>query len=52
MFAFVSSIVFAGAAYLAANSVMTTFQESRTRIADALHGRPLQRISPLLRAAA
>ena len=52
MFAYVSSIAFAGAAYLAANSVMTTLQDNRSRIADALRGRPLERISPLLSAAA
>ncbi len=52
MFALVSSFAFAGAAYLAANSVMTTFHDSRARITDALHGRPLERIRPLLRAVA
>jgi len=52
MFAFVSSIAFAGAAYLAGNSVLTTFQESRLRIGDALRGRPLTRVTPVLNGAA
>ena len=52
MFAFVSSIAFAGAAYLAGSSVLNTFQESRMRIGDALRGRPLTRINHVLNGAA
>ena len=52
MFAFVSTIAFAGAAYLAGNCVLTTFQQSRLRIGDALRGRPLTRINPVLNGAA
>jgi len=51
MFAFASSIAFAGAAYLAGKSVLSTFQDNRLRIADALHGRPLPRINPVLNGA-
>jgi hypothetical protein len=52
MFAFVSSIAFAGAAYLAGSSVLRTYSESRIRIGDALRGRPLTRVNPVLNAAA
>jgi hypothetical protein len=52
MFALLSSLVFAGAAYVAAYAVASTFHESRSRIVDAFHGRPLERIRPLLSAAA
>lgn len=52
MFALLSSLVFAGAAALAALAVTATVRESRSRIADALQGRPLPRITPALRAAA
>ena len=51
MFAMISSFVFTGAAVLAACAVASTVQESRSRIADALQGRPLSRIRPALRAA-
>ena len=52
MFAMLASFVFTGAVVLAACAVTATVQESRSRIADALHGRPLRRIRPTLRAAA
>jgi hypothetical protein len=52
MFAMLSSFVFTGAVVLVACAVTSTVQESRSRIADALHGRPLRRIRPMLRAAA
>ncbi len=52
MFALLSSFVFAGAAYVAAYAVASTFRESRSRIVDAFHGRPLARIRPLLPSAA
>jgi len=52
MFALISSIVFAGAAFVAAYAVTSTFQQSRSRVVDALQGRPLERIRPALRAAA
>lgn len=41
MFAMLSSLVFAGAALVATFVVTSTFQQSRSRIADALQGRPL-----------
>lgn len=44
MFAMLGSLVFAGAAFVATFVVTATIQESRSRIADALHGRPLSRI--------
>ena len=50
MFAMLASFVFTGAVVIAACAVASTVQESRSRIADALHGRPLSR--PALRAAA
>ena len=52
MFAMISSLVFAGAAALAGYAVTATFQESRSRIADALKGRPLPRVRAALPAAA
>jgi hypothetical protein len=48
MFALLSSFVFAGAATIAGLSVVGTFQESRSRIVDALRGRPLPRVRPSL----
>ncbi len=50
MFALLSSFVFAGAACVAAFAVTSTLRESRSRIVDAFHGRPLERIRPLLSA--
>lgn len=44
MFALLSSLVFTGAAAVAAYTVTATFQQSRSRIVDALHGRPLARV--------
>ena len=44
MFALISSLVFAGAAFTAAFVVFSTFQQSRSRIADAFRGRPLARV--------
>ena len=44
MFAMLSSLVFAGAAFVAAFVVTSTLQQSRSRIADALQGRPLSRV--------
>jgi hypothetical protein len=52
MFALLSSFVFTGAAGIAAFAVASTFRHHRARIADALQGRPLPRIRPMLRAAA
>ena len=52
MFAMLSSFVFVGAVYVAGFAVTSTFRESRSRITDALHGRPLPRIRMILRAAA
>ena len=43
MFAMISSLVFAGAAAVAVCVVTSTIQQSRSRIADALQGRPLSR---------
>jgi hypothetical protein len=43
MFAMLSSLVFAGAAFVAAFAVTATFHENRSRITDALLGRPLSR---------
>ena len=43
MFALLSSLVFAGAAFGAVSVVASTFHGSRSRIADALQGRPLSR---------
>lgn len=44
MFAMISSLVFAGAAFLALFAVTSTFGASRSRIGDALRGRPLSRV--------
>ena len=44
MFAILSSLVFAGAAFVAVSVVTSTIHESRSRIIDALHGRPLSRV--------
>lgn len=44
MFAIISSLVFAGAAFVAAFVVTSTVKQSRSRIADALQGRPLARV--------
>jgi hypothetical protein len=52
MFAMLASFIFAGAAYVAAFAVVSTVRDSGSRIADALQGRPLARISPRLRVAA
>ena len=52
MVVMLSSFVFTGAAVFAACAVASTFQENRSRIADALQGRPLSRIRPPLRGAA
>ena len=52
MFAMISSLGFVAAAWIAGTVVHSTIQSSRSRIADALYGRPLPRISPELRAAA
>ena len=52
MFALVSSLVFVIAAWFAGAVVHSTLQQSRSRIGDALLGRPLRRITPELRAAA
>ena len=52
MFAMLASFVFTGAVALAAGAVASTISESRARITDALHGRPLPRIRPAPRAAA
>ena len=52
MFAMLASFVFTGAVVLAACAVTKTVQENRSRITDALHGRPLRRVRPALRAAA
>jgi len=52
MFAMLASFLFTGAVVIAACAVASTIQESRSRIADALHGRPLRRIRPALHAAA
>jgi hypothetical protein len=52
MFAMISSLVFVAAAWIAGTVVHSTIQSSRSRIAGALYGRPLPRISPELRAAA
>jgi hypothetical protein len=41
MFAMISSLAFAGAAFFALFVVTSTFQQSRSRIADALQGRPV-----------
>lgn len=41
MFAAISSLVFAGAAFVATFAVIWTFQDSRARIVDAIQGRGL-----------
>ena len=41
MFALLSSLVFTAAAFVAVFAVASTFNHSRSRIADALLGRPL-----------
>jgi len=52
MFALVSSLAFVAAAALAGTIVVDTLRDSRRRITDALRGRPLPRLSPVLPAAA
>ena len=52
MFALLASLMFAAAAWAAAFAVATTIAGSRSRIADALQGRPLDPVRPGLRAAA
>lgn len=52
MFAMLASLVFTAAACTAVLSVGSTFRQNRARIADALQGRPLQRVKPLLCASA
>ena len=44
MFAMISSLVFAGAAFVALFVVTSTFGQSWSRIADAFQGRPLSRV--------
>jgi hypothetical protein len=44
MFALLSSLVFAGAAAIALSVVLSTVRDSRSRILDALQGRPLARV--------
>jgi hypothetical protein len=51
MFALVSSLAFVAAA-LAGTIVVDTLRDSRGRITDALRGRPLPRLSPVLPAVA
>ena len=52
MFAMLASLVFTAAACTAVLSVGSTFRQNRARIVDALQGRPLQRVKPLLCASA
>jgi len=52
MFALVSSLAFVAAAALAGTIVVDTLRDSRGRITDALRGRPLPRLSPVLPAVA
>lgn len=52
MIAMLASLVFTAAALTAAMTVASTFRESRARIVDALQGRPLNRVKPLLCASA
>ena len=52
MFALLSSFVFAGAAGVAAYAVGATFKDSRSRIVDALRGRPVDSVTPAWHAAA
>lgn len=52
MFAMLSALVFTGAAYFAVFAVASTFRDSRSRVADAIRGRPLPRVRPMLRAVA
>jgi hypothetical protein len=52
MFALLSSFVFVGVASVAAYAVTSTLQESRSRVVEALQGRPLERIRLALPAAA
>jgi hypothetical protein len=44
MFALLASLAFTGAAFVGAFAFASTFQASRSRIASALHGRPLARV--------
>jgi hypothetical protein len=44
MFALLGSLAFTGAAFVGAFAFASTFQASRSRIASALHGRPLARV--------
>jgi hypothetical protein len=51
MFALLSSFAFAGAAGVAAYAVTATFNDNRSRIVDAIRGRPVP-VTPAWRAAA
>ena len=51
MFALLASLIFAGAAWAGAFVVAATIAGSRSRIADALQGRPLDPVRPALRGA-
>ena len=42
MFALLGSLVFTGAALVGAFALASTVQESRSRVIDALRGRPLR----------
>lgn len=52
MFAMLASLVFTAAATIAVFAAASTFRQSRARIFDALQGRPLNRVKPLLCASA
>lgn len=52
MFAMLASLVFTAAACTAVLCVGSTFRQNRARIVDALQGRPLKPIRPLLHASA
>ena len=44
MFALLGSLAFTSAAFVGAFALASTFQASRSRIANALQGRPLARV--------
>ncbi len=44
MFALLGSLVFTSAAFVGVFAFASTFQASRSRITNALHGRPLARV--------
>lgn len=52
MLALTSSLAFVAAAAVASGAVVDTVRQNRSRITAALRGRPLERVRPVLHAAA